>query len=403
MSQLATSSPAAGRRVGVAAAGAQLALALSWTVYVVFLPGLAAQAGLSPQAVLWLLVLDQAVFVLADYACGVASDRVLAQHRRVAPWLAGATGLSAAAFLAVPWLAPQGSPALFLAVTLVWTASSSALRAPALNLIGRHAVKPAQPGLVALAMLGLGLAAAVAPWLALQLKGSDPRLPFVVASAGVVLAALALAWAEQQAPPRAAAAGTAAPPQAAAVRGPLLLAAALMAALALQMHTNLNAAVQFGRFVPAGALPYWLPVFWAAFNLGLWPAMKLAPRCGALRLVALAALLAAAAAGLAWLAPTLWVLAAAQALAGAAWAAMLAGGFAAALALGHVGREGRFSGAVSSSLAAAAMLRLMLVASGAAAALRAAGSPLLEAAPVALWGGAALLLALALGPRRRAR
>ena len=55
-------------------------------------------------------------------------------------------------------------------MTLLWTATSSALRAPPLNLIGRHAAKPAQPGLVALAMLGLGLAAAVAPWLALWLK-----------------------------------------------------------------------------------------------------------------------------------------------------------------------------------------------------------------------------------------
>ncbi|MBK7457808.1 MAG: hypothetical protein IPJ42_05135 [Betaproteobacteria bacterium] len=95
---------------------------------------------------------------------------MLALHRRLAPWLAGATVLSAAAFLALPWLAPQGSPAVFVAVTLLWTATSSALRAPPLNLIGRHAAKPAQPGLVALAMLGLGLAAAVASWLALWLK-----------------------------------------------------------------------------------------------------------------------------------------------------------------------------------------------------------------------------------------
>lgn len=230
--------PASPKGLGLAVAAAQLALALSWTVYVVFLPALAAQAGLPPRAVLWLLVVDQAVFVLADYACGVASDRVLALHRRLAPWLAGATVLSAAAFLALPWLAPQGSPAVFVAVTLLWTATSSALRAPPLNLIGRHAAKPAQPGLVALAMLGLGLAAAVAPWLALWLKGADPRWPFVCASAGVVLAALALAWAERHAAPRPVAVSTPSQPPAAASRWLLLLAAALLAALALQLHTS---------------------------------------------------------------------------------------------------------------------------------------------------------------------
>ncbi|MBK8105185.1 MAG: hypothetical protein IPK42_06325 [Betaproteobacteria bacterium] len=278
--------PASPKGLGLAVAAAQLALALSWTVYVVFLPALAAQAGLPPRAVLWLLVVDQAVFVLADYACGVASDRVLALHRRLAPWLAGATVLSAAAFLALPWLAPQGSPAVFVAVTLLWTATSSALRAPPLNLIGRHAAKPAQPGLVALAMLGLGLAAAVAPWLALWLKGADPRWPFVCASAGVVLAALALAWAERHAAPRPVAVSTPSQPPAAASRWLLLLAAALLAALALQLHTSLNAAAQFRRFVAADALPLWLPVFWAAFNLALWPAMKLAPKFGELRLVA---------------------------------------------------------------------------------------------------------------------
>ncbi|HEX9718791.1 MAG TPA: MFS transporter, partial [Ramlibacter sp.] len=186
------------RALGLTVAAAQLALALSWTVYMIFLPALAAQAGLRPSAVILLLMLDQLVFVLADYACGVASDRVLALQARLGPWLVGLTLLSAAAFVSLPVLAPEGSPALFIAVTLLWTATSSVLRAPPMNLIGRHAQRPAQPAMVALAMLGLGLAAALAPWLALVLKGQDARLPFVVASLGVCAAALAMAAAEQR-------------------------------------------------------------------------------------------------------------------------------------------------------------------------------------------------------------
>lgn len=399
----ATATAAVPRALGLGAAAAQFALALSWTVYVVFLPTLAVQAGLPAAAVIWLLVVDQAVFLVADYACGVASDRVLALHRRLAPWLAGASALSAAAFLALPWLAPQGSPLLFVVVTLLWTATSSVLRAPPLNLLGRHAALPAQPALVALVMLGLGLAAALAPWLAVALKGLDPRGPFVLAAAGVVLASLALAWAEGRAGPRVAAhaeRGTAAPE---ARRWPLLLAAALLAALAFQWHTSVNAAAQYRRFVEAAELPLWLPVFWAGFNLALWPALKLARGLGAFRVLGGAALLAALAAVGAALAPSLGWLAAAQALAGTAWAALMAGGFTAALALGHTGREGRFSGAVSSSLAGAAALRLVLVAGGGAAVLRADGGAWADALPALLWALSGWLLWTVFRGRARAR
>lgn len=385
-----TTSETSPRPLGLAVAGAQLMLALSWTVYVVFLPALAAQAGLPPAAVPLLLMADQAVFLVADYASGVASDRVLALHQRLGPWLAGATVASAGAFLALPWLAPQGSPLLFVGVTLLWTASSAALRAPPMNLIGRHAARPAQPAMVALAMLGLGAAAACAPWLALVLKGQDPRVPFVLASAGVVLAALALMAAEHVAPPRAAPTPAEARPRLPGASW--LLLAALLAALAFQLHSSVNAAPQWRRFVPAEALAWWLPLFWAGFNLALWPAMKLAPRLGELRFVGGAAALAAAAAAVSAAAPSLGVLAVAQAVAGVAWAGVMAGGFMAALALGHVGREGRFSGVVSSSLAGAALLRIALVSSGGAAVLRADGAPWADALPVLLWGGAALLL-----------
>jgi hypothetical protein len=80
-----------------------------------------------------------------------------------------------------------------------------------------------------------------------------------------------------------------------------------------------------------------------------------------------------------------------------AWAAMLAGGFMAALAMGHVGCEGRFSGAISSSLAGAALIRLGLVATGGAALLRGRDVTLADALPALLWAAAAALLAWARG------
>jgi hypothetical protein len=73
-----------------------------------------------------------------------------------------------------------------------------------------------------------------------------------------------------------------------------------------------HAAAQFRRFVPADALAWWLPVCWIGFNLALWPAMKLAPRAGALRLVAAAALVAAVASLAGMVAPSMGLLAAAR-------------------------------------------------------------------------------------------
>lgn len=182
----------------------------------------------------------------------------------------------AVAFVALPWLAPQGWPVLFIAVTLLWTVTSAALAAA-------ERAAPTQP------------------------RRAD-----------------------------------AARPRPALTQAPVLVA--------------------------AEALPLWLPVFWAGFNLALWPTLKLAPRWGELRLVTVA---------------------------GMAWAGVMAGGFMAALAQGHVGREGRFCGAVSAGLAGATALRIALVASGGAVLLREGGALWADSLPVLLWAAAALLLAMA--------
>lgn len=382
------------RTLGLAVAAVQLALALGWTVYALYLPALAAQAGIPTSWVIGLLMLDQAVFLVADYACGIASDRMRALNARFGPTLAGVTLLSALAFLALPWLAPQGSPVLFMALTLVWTASSSALRAPPLNLIGRHAARPQQPGLLALAMLGLGLAGAAAPYLGLALKGVDPRGPFALASVAVVAAALLLAAAERvaAAAPRAVAAAPAPAPTWPGVPAAWALGAALAATAAFQVHGFLNSAPLYSRFVPPAALPQFAPVFWIGFNLGLWPAARAASRLDPWPVLAAGALLAAGAAALAPLAPTLALLVALQGLAGLAWAALLAAGFDAALALGQPTAQGRACGALSSTLAGAALLRMGLVASGGVAALRASGAMLMDGLPALLWALAAALL-----------
>ena len=92
------------------------------------------------------------------------------------------------------------------------------------------------------------------------------------------------------------------------------------------------------------------------------PAGLLAKRQGPLRSLMLGALLAGCGSALASSAPGLGLLLAGQAVAGAGWALLLCSAFSAALLLGRGGREGLFSGALSSTLAGAALLRIGYVA-----------------------------------------
>src|SRR4051812_15739650 len=73
------------RRLAIALAVVQFFFALSWTTYVVFLPALAAQVGIPASAVVFVLMLDQLVFVVSDYAMGVAADRASRLLGRIGP------------------------------------------------------------------------------------------------------------------------------------------------------------------------------------------------------------------------------------------------------------------------------------------------------------------------------
>ena len=174
--------------VGLYLAGVQFLFAVGWIVYVIYLPALAEQAGLPKSAVPWLLLMDQLIFVACDPAVGVWSGRAAGVLGRIGSWVLGVNLLSTVAFLVLPWVAPRGSPGLFVAITALWAATSAALRAPPLTLLGRYVAKPAVPWPVSLVLLGTGIASAIGPYLGLTLKGLDPRLPFALA--GLSLAAI---------------------------------------------------------------------------------------------------------------------------------------------------------------------------------------------------------------------
>lgn len=377
--------------IGLYLAVLQFFFALTWTVYVIFLPKLAAQAGIDRQAVVLILMLDQIIFTATDWAMGLWADRVARVVGRLGRLVALVTGVSCLAFLLLPFIAPQAGPAAFLALTVVWTATSSALRAPPLVLIGKYAAAPSRVWLASLYVFGLGVAGAVAPYLTVALREADPRWPFALSSIAVLAVAVGLARAERAlaAHPAAVAERPVRSPQALS----LFLAGMVCAGIGFQIHFSVNAAPAYLKLAKPADLEHLMPVFWIGFNLLVLPATFAVQRYGGMAVMVAGTLVGAAAAWAGAQAGQLTSLMLAQFVAGAAWGCVLMSAVSAALAIGHTGSEGRVTGAAFSMLALAAVARIGIVAMqlnqdpGMA--------PVLAAAPVIAWIAAAVLLAWA--------
>src|SRR6185295_19683103 len=89
------------RRLAASIGIVQFFFAVTWTVYVVYLPQLVEQAGIARSWLPWILVADQIVFALVDVATGFWVDRVRGAVARLGPWILGVSVVSAAAFVAL--------------------------------------------------------------------------------------------------------------------------------------------------------------------------------------------------------------------------------------------------------------------------------------------------------------
>ncbi len=375
-------------RVALYLALVQCLFALGWTVYVLFLPELLTRAGVDKSWTPWVLALDQVIFAAADLAMGVAVDRARSGLRRVGPLLLGLTAVSSLAMLLLPTASAMGS-GVFLALTMLWVASSAALRAPPFALLGRYAAKPALPRLVALQLFGLALASALAPYLGLTLSGIDPSLPFAIASLTILASSGGLVWAERQLinqAPATAGSGTPLP-----FRSPLamlMMAGLFAAALGFQWHAAINAAAQIKRAGDASWLPLIMPVFWAGFAFGLLPAAALGERLGQARAAALGCVIGAMALAASTSTTSISSLAMAHALAGAGWALTMDNAISLASTSGKAGAEGRYTALFFSVLAIGTLTRIVLGLAGTPQMLGTTADWL----PVLAWASAAILL-----------
>lgn len=388
-------SGAGASRTGIYLAVLQLIFTLGWTTYVIYLPKLAAQVGIAPGMVIFLLMLDQAIFTITDTAMGIAADKIAPLVGRLGVFVGILTAISCAAFVALPFVAGTGPGAQiwFIVLIPIWVATSSALRAPPLTLLGKHRARSQVPLLAALAMLGYGLAGAVSPYLGAVLRNEDPRIPFLISGVVLLLTTLALSKVERDAAAQAPTPSEPAPPAKPLGQVPMFfIASMVILSLGYQLHFSLNSTPFFLRFTTSDQLQWLLPVFWIGFNIAMFPASVVVKQRGGLIVMGAAGLFGALAVLGAELAGNLNLLIVTQFVAGAAWGCMLMSAMSAALAIGETGAEGKVIGLVFSALALATFARMAAVAGGLQKLPEYA--PLLQWAPVACWAvaGAGLLV-----------
>ena len=370
----------------------------TWTIYVIYLPKLLAMAGLPASLTPVILIIDQLVFMAMDIYVGVAADRAQKMLGKVGPLVIGMTVVSCIAFLLLPFAVHLGAaaPVAALGLMLVWTATSSALRAPPWVLLSKYSAEPSTPRLNMLMLYGVAVGGAVSPYLGVVLKNADPRLPFVLSSLTLLAATSGIIYIERRLKlsPIAPASSTPEPAELTGKSWPFLLGLLLLAA-GFQIHFSINTAAQFLKFTKPDGLEWLMPVFWIGFGVAMMPGSALCKRYGTFHVMAVSAVLGAAGAFAAASAGSLNMLIAAQVLTGGAWGSMLMCGFTAAMAAGRSGREGLALGLLFAVLAAATLSRIATVLSGAPR--QAAYAELFAWAPTVCWlAGAVLVGVLAL-------
>jgi len=352
-------------RSGLVIALVQFLFATTWIVYAIYLKELMQRVGLDPGLFLWVILVDQLVFMVSDTAMGYAADRVERALGRIGPFLVGVSALSCALFIALPLLADTDLPGrggLFLALVLLWVGTSSVLRAPPLVLLTKYAALPRTPWLAALVLFGLALSGSASPYLGELLKGLDPLVPFAVTGLTLVATTVPLIWLERRRPEAESVPVPLGRPDGAATMA--LLAGALFVGMGFQLHAFLNSSSLFLRFAGSETLVWLLPLFWVGFKLAVFPGAWAARRLGPNQVLMAAALIGCVALWGSSRAGGLAALMAWQMLAGAAWGVLFVSGISTALGLGRTGREGLTLGLWFSMLSLAALLRLAFAVGG---------------------------------------
>ncbi len=177
-------------------AAVQGAIALLWVIYNLYLVSLLTRLGFAEALAATLLIVENLLAMVMEPLMGALSDRLQQQMGTRFPLISLGVVVTAALFVAVPAIALSGLSAglrqVLLVVVILWSIAMTVFRSPALSLLGRYAFRTQLPQAASILTLVGGVAGAMGPLASTLILGWGPIVAFVLGSAVLLLAALAL-------------------------------------------------------------------------------------------------------------------------------------------------------------------------------------------------------------------
>ncbi|NJK62939.1 MAG: SLC45 family MFS transporter [Synechococcaceae cyanobacterium SM2_3_1] len=188
-------------------AAVQGAIALTWVIYNLYLPGLLTNLGLAASLATGLLILENGIGILMEPLMGSFSDRTQQWVGSRFPFIALGIILASVLFLLIPIVSGlvlalpqdqihtgllQSLKWLFVLVLVAWALAMTIFRSPALSLLGRYAFSSQMPQAASILTLVGGLAGALGPLASQVILGMGEFATFTLGAIVLLVAAQVL-------------------------------------------------------------------------------------------------------------------------------------------------------------------------------------------------------------------
>ncbi|MBW4483439.1 MAG: MFS transporter [Tildeniella torsiva UHER 1998/13D] len=176
----------------------QGAIALLWVIYSLYLVQLLTQMGFSRGLALVLLVVENLLAMVVEPLMGTFSDQMQHQIGTRLPIISLGVVLAAGLFVVIPTTLVWGQGALRWGLPLLlvgWALAMAVFRSPALSLLGRYAMGTQLPQAASILTLVGGVSGAMGPLAGQFILDLGPFVAFTLGSVVLLVATLALRWA----------------------------------------------------------------------------------------------------------------------------------------------------------------------------------------------------------------
>ncbi|MBD2233118.1 MFS transporter [Phormidium tenue FACHB-1052] len=176
----------------------QGAITLLWVIYNLYLVQLLTRLGFSQGLAVGLLVVENLLAMVVEPLMGTFSDQMQHKIGTRLPIVSLGVVLAAGIFVVIPTALLWGQGVLRWSLPLLlvaWALAMSVFRSPALSLLGRYAMGTQLPQAASILTLVGGVSGAMGPLAGQFILGLGPFVAFTLGSVVLLVATLALRWA----------------------------------------------------------------------------------------------------------------------------------------------------------------------------------------------------------------